>query len=50
MFGEAVHVRIYLAVEGNDTRHRVHVLLRSWQGVTLPTSMEALHDHVNSEN
>jgi hypothetical protein len=47
MFGDGAHLLIDLVEQCRDKIEGDHGLLRSWQGVTLSTSVEEVHDHDN---
>src|SRR5262249_40292727 len=48
MFGDGAHLLIDLVEQGRDKIEGDHGLLRAWQGVTLSTSVEEVHDHNNT--
>src|SRR5215510_3077375 len=47
MFGDGAHLLIDLVEQGRAKIEGDHGLLRAWQGVTLSTSVEEVHDHDN---
>jgi hypothetical protein len=47
MCGDGIHLLIDLVEQGRDKIEGDHGLLRAWQGVTLSTSVEEVHDHDN---
>jgi hypothetical protein len=47
MFGDGAYLLIDLVEQGRDKIEGDHGLLRAWQGVTLSTSVEEVHDHDN---
>src|SRR6266545_506405 len=47
MFGDGAHLLIDLVEQCRDKIEGDHGLLRSWQGVTLSTSLEEGHDYDN---
>src|SRR3989442_5622900 len=47
MFGDGAHRLIDLVEQCRDKIEGDPGLLRSWQGVTLSTSLEEVHDHYN---
>jgi hypothetical protein len=47
VFGDGAQLLIDLVEQGRDKIEGDHGLLRSWQGVTLATSVEEVHDHDN---
>ena len=47
MFGDGTQLLIDLVEQCRDKIEGDHGLLRSWQGVTLSTSVEEVHDHDN---
>jgi hypothetical protein len=47
MFGNGAYLLIDLIEQRRDKIEGDHGLLRSWQGVTLSTSVEEVHDHDN---
>src|SRR5256885_4605028 len=47
MFGDGAQLLIDLIEQRRDKIEGDHGLLRSWQGVTLSTSVEEVHDHDN---
>src|SRR5437870_9936417 len=47
MFRDGVQLFIDLIKQRGDQLYGGHGLLRSWQGVTLSTSLEEVHDHYN---
>src|SRR5438093_2133518 len=47
VFGESAQLLIDLVEQRGDKIQGDHGLLRSWQGVTLSTSLEEVHDYDN---
>jgi hypothetical protein len=47
MFGDGAHLLIDFVEQSRDKIEGDHGLLRAWQGVTLSTSVEEVHDHDN---
>jgi hypothetical protein len=47
MFGDGAYLLIDLVEQCCDKIEGDHALLRAWQGVTLSTSVEEVHDHDN---
>jgi hypothetical protein len=47
MFGNGVQLLIDLREQHGDKLDGDHGLLRAWQGVTLSTSMEEVHEQYN---
>src|SRR2546422_6218085 len=47
MFGDGAHLLIDLVEQCRDKIKGDHEFLRSWQGVTLSTSLEEVHGHNN---
>jgi len=47
VFGDGAQLFIDLVEQGGDKIEGDHGLLRAWQGVTLSTSVEEVHDHDN---
>jgi hypothetical protein len=47
VFGDSAQLLIDLIEQGRDQIEGDHGLLRSWQGVTLSTSLEKVHAHDN---
>jgi hypothetical protein len=50
MFGDGAYLLIDLIEQRRDKIEGDHGLLRAWQGVTLSTSVEEVHDHDNKTN
>ena len=48
VFGQVVQLLIDFVEQGRDKIEGDHGLLRAWQGVTLSTSVEEVHDHDNT--